>query len=113
MSSKTAGGLVLIVVGAATALWGVNYLSSLASRFGRAVGLQDNTGYVALGVGGLFCLIGFIVAISPSNSGPGYNQNSHPLAFADRRASGSFCSRCGAGLKDQARFCEGCGRPVG
>jgi amino acid permease len=66
MSGKTAGGLVLIVVGVVLALWGLNYMSSLGSQLANAVGMHDNTGPIAIGAGIAVVVIGLAVALSKS-----------------------------------------------
>jgi hypothetical protein len=51
MSGKTAGGLVLVVIGVGVGLWGLNVMSSFGHRLARELGMQDNTGPIAIGVG--------------------------------------------------------------
>lgn len=58
MSGKTAAGLVLMVVGIAVALWGINVMNSLGAQIAGAIGMRDNTGPVAIGAGVVLGLIG-------------------------------------------------------
>jgi amino acid permease len=74
MTGKTAAGLVLIVVGVVLALWGVNYMNSFGSQLGRAIGMQDNTGPVAIGAGIVFGIIGLVLVVSKSSSSAGMPQ---------------------------------------
>ena len=64
MSGKTAAGLVLIVVGVAAALWGINVMNSLGSQIAGAIGMRDNTGPVAIGAGVVLGLIGLVLVAS-------------------------------------------------
>jgi len=62
MSTRTAMGLVLIAVGLAAALWGINLMNSLGAQLAGAIGVQDNTGPLAIGIGVVFALIGLVLA---------------------------------------------------
>ncbi|HZT29371.1 MAG TPA: DUF3185 family protein [Bryobacteraceae bacterium] len=64
MSGKTAGGLVLLVVGIGIALWGINVMNSFGQRLAREIGMQDNTGPLAIGVGAVLALIGLVLTVS-------------------------------------------------
>ena len=64
MSGKTAGGLVLIVVGVGVALWGINLMNSFGQQLAREIGMQDNTGPIAIGGGVVLGLIGLVLAVS-------------------------------------------------
>jgi len=68
MTGKTAAGLILIVVGMGVAAWGYNLMNSLGAQIAGAIGLQDNTGPIAIGVGIVFALIGLALAMSPNAS---------------------------------------------
>ena len=62
MSTRTAMGLVLIAVGLAAALWGINLMNSLGAQLAGAIGVQDNTGPLAIGIGVVCALIGLVLA---------------------------------------------------
>jgi predicted RNA-binding Zn-ribbon protein involved in translation (DUF1610 family) len=68
MSGKTAGGLVLIVVGVILALWGINLVNSLGSQFARRIGVEDNTGSMAIGGGSILAIIGLALAVTRSGT---------------------------------------------
>ena len=61
MSGRTATGLLLLAVGVAAALWGINLMNSLGSQIARQIGMQDNTAPLAIGVGVVFGLIGLVL----------------------------------------------------
>ena len=61
MSGRTAGGLILIVIGAVVALWGINLMNSLGAQIAGAIGLHDNTGPIAIGAGIALGLIGLVL----------------------------------------------------
>jgi hypothetical protein len=63
MSTKTAIGLLMIVFGIGMALYGFNYMNSLAYQVGRQIGLQDSTGLIFLGIGGAIAAIGLMIAL--------------------------------------------------
>jgi hypothetical protein len=68
MSGRTAGGLVLIVVGVMVALWGINLMNSLGTQIAGRYGMQDNTGPVAAGGGSILAIIGLALAITGSST---------------------------------------------
>src|ERR1035437_9664992 len=68
MSGRTAGGLVLIVVGVMVALWGINLMNSLGTQIAGRYGMQDNTGPVAAGGGCISAIIGLALAITGSST---------------------------------------------
>ena len=63
MSGKRAAGLVLIVLGAAALLWGVNLNNSMGSQIAGAIGIHDDTGNIAMPAGALLALIGVALAL--------------------------------------------------
>ena len=102
MSGKTAGGLVLIVVGVAAAIWGVNYMNSFGSQLASELGARDNTGPLAVGAGVVIALIGLVLAVSKSKQR--VSQASVPSSSENK-----FCSRCGARNAAADSFCNECG----
>lgn len=66
MSGKTAFGLVLIVFGIASALWGLSIVTSEGWRFAARYGLQNNTAPLAIAAGIAFGLIGLVLSFSKS-----------------------------------------------
>ena len=63
MSGKTAGGLVLIIVGVAALLWGFNQMNSFGARLARELGVGDNTGAIAVGAGILLAVVGLVLMV--------------------------------------------------
>jgi hypothetical protein len=55
--------LLMIVFGIGMALYGFNYMNSLAYQVGRQIGLQDSTGLIFLGIGGAIAAIGLMIAL--------------------------------------------------
>lgn len=62
MGGRTAGGLVLIAIGVAAALWGINFMNSFSVQLGNSIGMRNNTGEVALGLGVVLGIIGLALA---------------------------------------------------
>jgi hypothetical protein len=97
MTGKTAGGLVLVVVGVILALWGVNLMNSLGAQIARGIGMQDNTGPVAIGGGAVLAIIGLALAVS-GNRG------------TDQHLRGTYrCPNCKTRIELGAEKCPGCG----
>lgn len=106
MSGRTASGLVLIVVGVAVAFWGINLMNSFGAQLGRQLGMQDNTGPIAIGAGVVLGLIGLVLAASKGSTS---SQPTYPSPVLPETRSGGFCMNCGAALPLGAQFCTGCG----
>jgi hypothetical protein len=106
MSGKTAGGLVLIVVGVILALWGINLMNSLGSQITRGLGMQDNTGPVAIGGGVVLALIGLALAASTSRS---TSQQASNLSTSQQAPGAYRCPKCKTPVELGTEKCPGCG----
>jgi len=70
MSGRVAAGLLLMVVGAATALYGYNQTQSLSYRVGQSIGLTDHSAVISILAGAAVGLIGLILAVSGGANPP-------------------------------------------
>ena len=90
-------GIIMAFVGTLACLYGIVQFNSTGSQFVRAVGGHDNQSMFLLVGGGLFAILGLIMAVATPNDSNKCPNCSSPISLDDTR-----CGFCNATLPEQA-----------
>jgi zinc ribbon protein len=110
-------GVVLLVGGAVTCVWGFASFVGADEFPGAGTVVAFMGGFLVAAVGLFFLQAGFMGAAARYGAGetmPVVKDSAEYLSDGEGvlgigRTSGPFCSRCGVRNDGDARFCDGCG----
>ena len=110
-------GVVLLVVGAVTCVWGFTSFLGAEDFPGASTVVAFMGGFLVAAVGLMFLQWGFLGAAARYGAGetmPVVKDSAEYLSDGEGvlgigRSAGPFCSRCGARNDGDARFCDSCG----
>ena len=110
-------GVVLLIGGAATSIWGFISFVDAEDFPGAWTVVAFVGGFMVAAVGLMFMQWGFLGAAARYGAGetmPVVKDSAEYLSDGEGvlgigRTSGPFCTRCGVRNDGDARFCDGCG----